>query len=122
MLKVGDDVKGLDMSFELTERQMGVIASAIKQEWFDIIQKLMENEVKMLNIKLINTEGANPAEILANHATAKGAAQFYVGFIQRLQTILQLEQYNAQAIGTPGNPEVPPYQPEFAGQGLDQVS
>ena len=122
MLKVTDDVKGLDMSFDLDERQTALLASVVKQEWFDIIQKMMEQEVKLLNIRLINTETANPSEILANHAIAKGAGMFYIGFIQRLQHILQVANYNAQGIGTPENPEQPPYQPEFSSNPEDEVS
>ena len=122
MLKVTDDVKGLDMSFDLDERQIAILASVVKQEWFDIVQKMMEQEVKLLNIRLINTETANPNEILANHAIAKGAGMFYIGFIQRIQHILQEFNYNAQGIGTPENPEQPPYPSEFATNPNDEVS
>lgn len=122
MLKITDDVKGLDMSFDLDERQIAILASVVKQEWFDIIQKMMEQEVKLLNIHLINTDTANPSEILANHAIAKGAGMFYIGFIERLQHILQVHQYNAEEIGTAQNPEQPPYQPEFGSNPDDEAS
>jgi hypothetical protein len=49
----------------LEERQVAILASVVKQEWFDIIQKMMEQEVKLLNVRLINTETSNPQEILA---------------------------------------------------------
>lgn len=122
MLQITDDVKGLDMTFDLDERQVALLASVVKQEWFDIIQKMMEQEVKLLNIRLINTETANPSEILANHAIAKGAGMFYIGFIQRLQQILQVHSYNALAIGTPENPEQPPYPAEFTSNPDDEAS
>jgi hypothetical protein len=122
MLKINDDIKGLDMSFDLDERQVAVLASVIKQEWWDLIQKMMEQEVKLLNIRLINTNTANPQEILSNHAIAKGAGMFYIGFIQRLQQILQEYNYAAQGIGTVDNPEQPPYQAEFSVSPDDQVS
>lgn len=124
MLKVTDEsVKGLDMTFELSEKDCALLASAVKQEWFDLLQKLMENEVKRLNITLLNTPTSNPQEILANHAVAKGAGMFYAGLIQRLVEILQVQQYNALGIGSPENPEQPPYPIEFAGQDLqDQAS
>ncbi len=122
MLKITEDVKGLDMTFNLDERQIAILASAVKQEWFDIIQKMMEQEVKLLNIRLINTETANPNEILANHAIAKGAGMFYIGFVQRLQQILVEFNYNAQGIGTPENPEQPPYQNEFVSNPNDEAS
>jgi hypothetical protein len=121
MLKITEDLKGLDMSFDLDERQVAILASVVKQEWFDIIQKMMEQEVKLLNIALINTSTSNQQEILANHAIAKGAGMFYIGFIQRLQQILQVHNYNAQGIGTPENPEQPPYQVEFSSNPNDEV-
>lgn len=113
MRRVSEDVKGLDLSFTLDQRQTAIIASAVKQEWFEIIQQMMEQEVKLLNVRLINTSTANPSEILANHAVAKGAGMFYVGFIQRIEQLLQDASYAAQGIGTMDNPEQPPYQPEF---------
>ncbi|SRR6266496_5884713 len=122
MLKITDDVKGLEMGFTLDERQVATLAAVVKQEWFDIIQKMMEQEVKLLNVRLINTATSNPQEILGNHAIAKGAGMFYIGFIQRLQQILQEYNYNAQGIGTPENPEQPPYQSEFVSNPNDEVS
>lgn len=116
MLKVTDDIQGLDMSFELSEKDIAVLATAVKQEWFDILQRLMENEVKRLNVKLINTGGSNPNEILANHAIAKGAAQFYAGFIKKLREVLEIDKYNNQTYGTAINPEQPPYPEEFVQQ------
>lgn len=114
MLKITDDIKGLDMTFQPDERQLAVLAAAVKQEWFEIIQKMMEQEVKLLNIRLINSDTANPNEILANHAMAKGAGMFYIGFIQRLQQLLAEYKYIAEGIGTLENPEQPPYQIEYA--------
>lgn len=122
MLNINDDVKGLDLTFNLDERQVAIIASVVKQEWFDILQKLMENEVKLLNIKLINTSTSNPAEILSNHAVAKGAGMFYAGFIQRIQGLLEANKYLMEGIGTPENPEQPPYQPEFSSNPDDEAS
>lgn len=113
MLKITDDIKGLEMTFQPDERQLAILAAAAKQEWFDIIQKMMEQEVKLLNIRLINTDTSNPNEILANHAIAKGAGMFYVGFIQRLQHLLAEAKYISEGIGTLANPEQPPYQIEY---------
>lgn len=122
MLRITEDVKGLDLTFNLDERQIAILASAIKQEWFDIVQKMMEQEVKLLNVRLINTETANPQEILSNHAIAKGAGMFYIGFIQRLQNLLQEYNYNAEDIGSRENPELPPYPAEFSSNPNDEVS
>lgn len=122
MLKITEDVKGLDLTFNLDERQVAVLASVVKQEWFDIIQKMMEQEVKLLNIRLINTETSNPQEILSNHAIAKGAGMFYIGFIQRLTQLLADHKYQMQGIGTPENPEQPPYPEEFSSNPNDEAS
>ena len=122
MLKITEDVKGLDMTFTLDERQTAIMASAVKQEWFDIIQKMMEQEVKLLNIQLINTGSDNPNQILANHAIAKGAGMFYIGFIQRLRQIMDEWNVTSQGIGTLDNPEQPPYPTEFVGNPNDEVS
>jgi hypothetical protein len=115
MLKIKEEsLGGLDFNFTLTERENAVLCAAVKQEWFDIVQRLMEQEIRLLNIKLINTSTGNPTEILANHAVAKGAAQFYAGFMQRLIELLQIEQYNAAGIGSPENPEKPPMLEDIA--------
>ena len=107
MIELKDEnIKGLDMTFELGPREQAMLASAVKHEWFDVLQKLMEQEVRLLNIKLLNLSDSD--EILAAHAVAKGAGMFYAGLIQRLQTILQIETIKAAGIGTIDNPEQPP--------------
>lgn len=122
MLPITEDIKGLDMTFEPSEREVAMLASALKQEWFNLIQKFMEQEVKLLNIRLINTATSNPNEILANHAIAKGAGMFYVGFIQRMQQLLTEARYQSAGIGTADNPEQPPYPTEFSADPSDEVS
>ncbi len=114
MLKVMDEtVKGLEFNFELSDIQRGILASAIKQEWFDLLQKLMEQEVRLLNIRLLNTPGNDPTGILANHAIAKGAGMFYAGLMQRLEILLQIENSKASTVWSLENPEVPPYLEEL---------
>jgi len=113
MLAVKDEnIKGLEMSFKLDTREQAILAASVQQEWFDIMQKLMEQEIRLLNIKLLNLE--KPEEIMAAHAVAKGAGMFYAGVMQRLNDILQIEQIKAQGIGTIDNPDHPPM--------LDEVS
>jgi hypothetical protein len=115
MLPVTEEgIKGLELTFTLDDRQQAILSSAVKQEWFHVLQQLMEQEIRLMNIKLLNTSSANPQEILANHAVAKGAGMFYAGIMQRLREILQIETIKAQGIGSPENPEVPPL--------LDEVS
>lgn len=113
MLPVKDEhIKGLDMSFSLNDKQAALLSSYIRTEAFDILQKLMEQEIRLLNIKLLNLEKRE--EIVAAHAVAKGAGMFYAGVMQRLSDILQIEQIKSQGIGTIENPEIPPM--------LDEVS
>lgn len=115
MLEVTDqNVKGLEMSFTLDEREAALLVSYVRTEAFHILQKLMEQEIRLMNIKLLNTPTANPQEILSNHAVAKGAGMFYAGLMQRLKELLHIDAMNAAGIGTLDNPEVPPM--------LDEVS
>jgi hypothetical protein len=102
------------MSFKLDSREQAVLCSAVKQEAFQILQRLMEQEVRLMNIKLLNSDSASPQEILANHALAKGAGMFYAGLMQRLQEILQIESTFGSNVGTPANPEVPMYMDEVS--------
>jgi hypothetical protein len=113
MLPITEDgISGLEMTFELDDREQALLAASVRQEYFHILQKLMEQEIRLMNIKLMNT--ADEKEILRLHAIAKGAAMFYAGFMQRLQHILQIETIKAAGIGTIDNPETPPL--------LDEVS
>lgn len=109
MLKITEDnVKGLELSFELSDRDRQVLSAHVRSEGFDILQRLMEQEIRLLNIKLLNTSTANAPEIVANHAVAKGAGMFYAGVMQRITEMLHLEAVAAAGIGTPENPEKPP--------------
>lgn len=101
-----ENFKGLEMSFTLNDRESALLGSYVKQEAFDILQRLMEQEIRLLNIKLINLEKRD--EIVAAHAVAKGAGMFYAGVMQRLSDILQIEQIKSLGIGTLENPEIPP--------------
>ncbi len=109
-----DNIKGLEMSFKLTQTQQALLCSYVKTEAFHILQDLMEQEVRLMNIKLLNSDSASPQEILSNHALAKGAGMFYAGLMQRLQEILQIESTFGSNVGTPANPEVPMYMDEVS--------
>lgn len=94
MLKVEDNLKGLDIEIELTDNERGILASSVKQQGFDIMQKLLEDQVRRFNLKLINTNPSKTEEVLAAHYLAKAVAQFYMGFIEKLQHELQIDAYN----------------------------
>ena len=95
MRKVSDEIKGLQCEVTLTEKERAVLASYVKMEGFDIIQKLMEDQVRRFNLKLINTPNANKAEVLSHHGLAQSIAQFYVGLMNRIATECEIEVFNA---------------------------
>ena len=106
MLKVTDSIKGdIDVEMVLSEKEQGVLASIARSEAFDILQRLLEDQVRRFNTRLMNTDVADTQGILGNFYRAKGVTQFYVGFVTRLREILQIEQFNNSGIGTPDNPE-----------------
>jgi len=108
-----ESIKGFTLDFKIGDRERAILVSHCKTEGFDAFQRLMEQEIRRLNLKLMNTPAEDQKAILANHAVAKGAAQFYVGFMQRLQELLQIEAIIQAGVGTPDNPEQTPLQEEF---------
>jgi len=95
MLEVNKDLlKGLDVELELDDTEKSVLASFVKQRGFDIIQKIMEDQVRKFNFKLINSSGADSAEVCANHLLAKAVAQFYVGLMHRINVECSINAYN----------------------------
>jgi hypothetical protein len=103
-----ENIQGLEMSFDLDEREESILANYVMSEAFHILQKLMEQEVRLMNLKLLNTSSSNPQEILANHAVAKAAGMFYAGLMQRLKVVLSIQEIKSEGIGTADNPEKPP--------------
>lgn len=102
------EMEGLNIDFKLSDKQRAILASAVQQEWFDIIQKLMEEEIRLLNVKHINVPEDDEKKIIATFRTAKGAAMFYTGFIQRLNGEIAMALSAAKGTGTIENPEKSP--------------
>lgn len=94
MLRVLETASPIEIELALTDREHAVLASFVKQEGWDIIQKVMEDQVRQFNLKLINTGVDNPTEVLARHALAKGVTQFYAGLMNRLIHDLNVEMFN----------------------------
>lgn len=94
MLKITDDLKGLDIELVLDDAERGILSSSVKQQGFDILQKLMEDQVRKFNLKLINTNPADSDMVLANHYLAKAVAQFYAGLMERIEQECQIEAFN----------------------------
>lgn len=96
MLKHDDAAKGIDIEITLTDTERSILASHVKQQGFDILQKLMEDQVRKFNLKLINTPVSKPEEVIANHALAKGVTQFYAGLVDRLNHELDIDIYGTR--------------------------
>lgn len=94
MLARNDEAKGIDIDITLTDAERAILGSHVKTQAFDIIQKLMEDQVRKFNLQLVNTPVSERVKVLANHALAKAASQFYAGLMERLETELQIENYN----------------------------
>lgn len=105
MLKVADEHKGLEIDITLSEQEKAILAAYAKSEPFDIMQRLMESQVRKFNLRLINSNASDEKEILANFYRAKAVTQFYAGFMERLQNELEIEANNRSNIGTMENPE-----------------
>jgi len=95
MLEIKTDLlKGLEVELTLDNAEKSVLSSFVKQRGFDLIQKIMEDQVRKFNFKLINTDPANSAEVCANHYLAKAVAQFYVGLMKRINDECSINAYN----------------------------
>jgi hypothetical protein len=105
MLKRDNELKGLELDLELTPAEQAILSSYVRSPGFDLLQKLMEDQVRKFNLKLINTNISDTKSIIANFSQAKTVAQFYMGLMERLESELQIEAYNNSTVGTPENPE-----------------
>jgi len=103
--KVRVEANVVNVDFKLDDRQRAVLVSQVQQEGFDIFQRLFIDVIREFNVALMNTPVTKPNEILANHMTAKVAAQIYEAFMERLRSELELHTYNAAKLGSPENPE-----------------
>jgi hypothetical protein len=111
MIKPTDGTNVFKPTFTLDDRSLGIMMAAVKQEWFDILQKLMEEEIRLMNVKLVNSD--DEKTVLEAHRMVKYASMFYSGVMQRIAELTAIEAYNNSGVGTPENPEVPLYPNEF---------
>lgn len=112
-MKQPSDLIQLNLEFKLTDRQRAVMASAVQQEPFTILQNIMEDEVRRFHLNLMNTPVNKREDVLANHLMAKVAGMFYAGLIKRLEEEVQIATYQASGVGTIDNPETLPLPEEF---------
>jgi len=83
------------------------LTAFVQQEGWDVMQKLMESEVREFNVALHNTPVTEPAAVLARHSNTVAVGQWYIGLISRINEQLGVHNYVAAGIGTPSNPENP---------------
>lgn len=112
MIKPTDGTNVFKPTFKLGERELGIMCASVKQEWFDILQKLMEEEIRLMNVRLLNSE--DEKTVLEAHRMVKYASMFYSGVMDRIAELTAIDAYNQSGIGQPNNPEVPLYAEEFA--------
>lgn len=110
MKPVDNVIKGIPNEVPLSDNDRATLASYVKQEGFNIIQRLMEDQVNLFAMKLINTDHDKEKEVLANHALSKVAAQLYVGLIDKINSEIELYTKNIHNFK---DPEVPNYVQEI---------
>jgi|ERR1039458_1800836 hypothetical protein len=94
MLKVNDALKGLDIELNLTDDERGVLSASVKQRGFEIMQRVMEDQVRKFNFALINADPANQDSVLAAHYLAKAVAQFYTSLMEKIENECQIHAYS----------------------------
>lgn len=101
MRKVTDELKGIDIDIALTDTERVLLSSFVKQEGFDILQRILEDLVRKQNLKLLCTTAAKPEEVLANHNLARAMGMLYTAFVERLAAECSIAQYNNAAPTAP---------------------
>lgn len=99
------NVNTIDAEFEINNQERAVLISFCKQEGWDLMQKIMESEIRRYNVALINTPEENEAEVLAKHKLTKGLASWYTAVMTRIAREAQIQNYNDSGVGTISNPE-----------------
>jgi len=109
---------GMEPLAKMDQRQRMIIAGYIHTEGFILIQRMIEDEIKLLNQKLVNTDPTNAKEVLTNHLRVQIAGSIYQGLLQRIKEEITVAESTASTVGTMSDPERPYYPPEFDGQEL----
>jgi hypothetical protein len=110
VLKVTNELKGLDIELELTEDERGVLAASVKQRGFEIMQRIMEDQVRKFNFKLLDTDPAKQDEVIAAHYIAKGVAQFYTALIEKIESECQIVAYTNRKPQVENATDMPDFQ------------
>lgn len=97
-----------DIEINLDARERSVLSAFLQQEGFDVLQKIIEDTVRNLNSKLLNTNPAEPfyeKTVINRHRVAYAAGRLYIDLMARLKEEFNLQAYNAARLGTAENPE-----------------
>jgi|ERR1700677_3803889 hypothetical protein len=110
MLKVTNELRGLDIELGLTDDERGILAASVKQRGFEILQRVMEDQVRRFNFKLLDTNPAKQDEVLAAHFIAKGVAQFYTALIEKIEQECQIVAWGNRKPQVENATEMPDFQ------------
>jgi len=107
-------VYGIDDLSKLGIRERNILLSYINQEGFGLLQRVMEDALKILNQQLIKAKGVE--SIVAAHAEVNGANKFYHMILKMIEEEAMLVAQEGSTVGSISNPERPAYMPDFEGQ------
>jgi hypothetical protein len=110
MLRVTNELRGLDIELGLTDDERGILAASVKQRGFEILQRVMEDQVRKFNFKLLDTNPAKQDEVLAAHFIAKGVAQFYTALIEKIEQECQIVAWGNRKPQVENATEMPDFQ------------
>jgi hypothetical protein len=110
VLKVTNELRGLDIELGLTDDERGILAASVKQRGFEILQRVMEDQVRRFNFKLLDTNPAKQDEVLAAHFIAKGVAQFYTALIEKIEQECQIVAWGNRKPQIENATEMPDFQ------------
>jgi len=110
MLKVTNELKGLDIELVLTDDERGILAASVKQRGFEIMQRIMEDQVRKFNFKLLDTNPSKQEEVLAAHFIAKGVAQFYTALMEKIEYECQIVAYSNRKPQVEDATDIPEFQ------------
>lgn len=73
----------------------------VGEDGFKVIQKIFESELAKFHIRLLNTNPADEAAVLAAHKMEKAAAQFYQGVVNRINSELEIYRSTPKSTDKP---------------------
>jgi hypothetical protein len=99
--------------FEMDETERAIVTAYIQQDGWKIIKRVIEQEIRLLTVRLMNTPEDKPDTVLERFRVAKAAAMVFAGVTRRLEEARGMQEAKSLGIGTMANPEQPPYMSEF---------